>query len=192
MTRKIVALAMIIVLFACGASYAAKKKKASAVTYTPREIPSSMLLPSFDNPVEADLKKSKLHISFRGAFRGIGEDGESNDWLYLAFIASPQKDMYLAVSQSELFDGRGKRYVYRAVPKIGDERTFGREVVGGVAVPVLVGVNMPIAEAGEFPAVSRVTVTFSGESLEFRNVQSEEGYIWEEVRDTEGTLDDEQ
>ncbi|MBQ7544364.1 MAG: hypothetical protein IJT02_05400 [Synergistaceae bacterium] len=191
MTRKIAVLAVIAVMLTCGSSEAAKKK-VPAVTYTPREIPSSMLLPPFKNPVEADLRKSKLHISFKGAFRGIDKEGEPNDWVYLAFIARPQKDMYLAVGQSELFDGTGRRYMYRSIPKIGSEHVFGRNIVGGVAVPVLVGVNMPIAEAGDLPSIARVTVTFSGETLEFRNVQSEEGYIWEEVRDTEGTLDDEQ
>ena len=188
MTRKIVVLAMILVLFTCGTSYAAKKKKTVAVTYTPRAIPRAFFLPSFDNPVETDLKKSELHISFKGAFRGIGEDGEFNDWVYLAFIVRPVKDMYLAVGQSELFDGHARRYVYKAVPKIGEEHTFGREVIGGVAMPVLVGVNMPVAEAGELPAVSRVTVTFSGESLEFRSIQAEEWEMWEEVKEIEGVM----
>ena len=188
MIRKIVAFAMIIVLFACGASYAAKKKKLPALTYTPREIPKAFSLPSFDNPIEADLKKSELHISFKGAFRGIDEWDKSNDWVYLAFIVRPMKDMYLAVNQSELFDSHARRYVYRAVPKIGEEHTFGRDVVGGVDIPVLVGVNMPVAEAGEFPAVSRVTVMFNDETLEFRSIQVEEWEMWEEVKELEGVI----
>ena len=180
MARKVIALALVLVMVACGSCFAARKK-AAKVSFPARNIPHASSLPAAENPVEADLAKGWLHMSFKGAFRGVSELGGLTDWVYLAFIARPQKDMYLAVGQSEVFDSKGLRYKYHAVPKIGGEQVFGREVIGGVFIPVLVGLYMPVGEAGEFPEISRVTVSFSKEALEFRSLQVEEWPVWEEI-----------
>ena len=160
------------------------QKKAPAKTYTARQLPQDPFLPSYVNPQEADLKKGKLHVSLKGVFRGVDPLGNPDNWVYFAFTAEPQEDMYLAVGQSELFDSRSREYKYRSVPDIGGERLFGRNVVAGIRVPVLVGVNMPLAEAGEFPSVSRVTITFNGEALQFRNIVAEDWSVWESLRET--------
>ena len=91
--------------------------------------------------------------------------------------------MRLAVEQSEAFDGQPHRYMYYAVPKIGEEHAFSLEIIAGVSVPVLVGVNMPVDQAGELPSVSRITITFNKESMEFRNVRVEEWEVLEGLRE---------
>ncbi|MBQ7155721.1 MAG: hypothetical protein IJR85_09240 [Synergistaceae bacterium] len=173
MNRKVLALILVIVLAAAGDVFAAARK-ARQPEYTGRNIPSDPALPSYDNPVEKDISKGKMHISFKGAFRAEDDKGFPNDWVYFAFRAKPQADMPLTVVQSELFDSTAKRYRYHAVPKINDEHAFRSELVAGVSVPVLVGVYMPLTEAGYLPSISRITITFNKENLEFRNVQVEE------------------
>ena len=179
MTRKIIALSIIIIVLAstsaCASSKAAKKE------YIGRDIPSDPTLPSYENPQEIDIKvkKKKLHISFKGVFRGIDDSGRLTDWVYFAFTAQPQDNMYFAVGQTELFDSHAKVYRYHAVPRIGTEHVFGRNIVGGITVPVLVGVNMPIAEAGEFPTISQVTIMFNKKAFQYRNIVVEDWETYE-------------
>ena len=184
MTRKIFVIVMVMVLTVCGTSFAARRTQTKPQpAYKGRNIPSDPSLPVYENPSEIDVSGGKLHLSFKGAFRAIDEKGYPANWVYFAFIASPQEDLSLTVAQSELFDSKAKRYRYYSVPKIGNEHTFKRELIAGVRVPLLVGVNMPLTEAGELPAVSRITLTFNKESFDYRNIQTEEWYIWEELQE---------
>ena len=183
--RRIVLLSLFIVVLVSGCAMgAARKSSRQAKTYTARNIPQSPFLPVYANPQEVDLKNSDIHISFKGAFRGIDDYGRQNDWVYFAFTAEPEEDMTLSVSQSELFDGRSRSYKYYAVPSIGGERVCERELIAGVSVPVLLGVNMPLDAAGDLPSISRITITFNGESLQFRNVIVETWETWESLRDS--------
>ena len=168
------------------ASGADAAKKINKKQYTPRRLLSSINLPKYENPSEVDIERGKLHISFKGVFRGIDNFGNPNDWLYFAFTVRPENDMYLAVGQSEMFDSKAERYKYYSVPQIGSERAFGRELIAGVTVPVLVGVNVPVSTAGEMPSVSRMTVTFNKESLQYRNIIAEEWQTWEELKESLG------
>ena len=178
-------LSLIFVVIVSGCAMGASRKTSRpAQTYTARHIPQTPFLPVYANPQEVDLKKSDIHISFKGAFRGTDDYGHMNDWVYFAFTAKPEEDMTLAVSQSELFDGRSRSYKYYAVPSIGGERVCERELISGVSVPVLLGVNMPLDVAGDLPAVSRITITFNGESLQFRNVIVENWETWETLRES--------
>ena len=184
MTRKIFVIVMVLSLSVCSCSFAAKRTQTRPEpAYKGRNIPSDPSLPAYENPSEIDVSGGKLHLSFKGAFRALDDKGYPTNWVYFAFTALPQEDISLSVSQSELFDSKGKRYRYYSVPKIGEEHTFKRELIAGVRVPVLVGVNMPVSEAGEFPAVSRITLTFNKESFNYRNIQTEEWYIWEELQE---------
>lgn len=180
MSRKVLALILVLVL--SGTAFAAKRKPRNT-EYVGRLIPSDSRLPEYDNPVETDVSKGKLHISFKGAFRAEDDKGFPTDWVYFVFRVKAQEDMPLTVEQSEAFDGQAHRYQYYAVPKISEEHAFRRDIIAGVSVPVLVGVNMPVAEAGELPSVSRITVTFNKESLDFRNVRVEEWQILEGLRE---------
>ena len=181
--KKFIALALVFIISgsALGAS---RKSSAPAKIYTPRQIPQDLFLPHYANPQEVDIMKGKMHVSFKGLFRGVDEWGRSGDWVYFAFAVTPQEDMYLAVSQSELFDNHANIYKYHAVPDIGGVRAFGREIIAGITVPVLLGVNMPLSEAGEYPSVSRITVTFNDEALQFRNIIAEDWGTWQELRET--------
>ena len=184
MTRKVLVLALVIVMCVCGCSCAAKRTHTKAQpVYKGRNIPSDPSLPQYDNPSEVDVSDGKLHLSFKGAFRSVDDNGYPTNWVYFAFVALAQEDMSLTVAQSELYDSKAKIYRYHSVPKIGDEHTFKRELIAGVRVPVLVGVNMSLTEAGEFPSVSRITITFNKESFAFRNIQTEEWYTWEELQE---------
>ncbi len=181
--RRIFVLALVIIVISSGAAAGASRKSSRpAKTYTARNIPQDPFLPVYANPQEVDLRKSDIHISFKGAFRGVDDFGRPNDWVYLAFTARPEEDLMLAVSQSELFDGRSRRYKYYAVPDIGGEKAFERELIAGITVPVIFGVNMPIDAAGELPSVSRITIRFNGEELQFRNVIAENWETWEYLR----------
>ena len=184
MTRKFIALLIMISVLASGCAYGASRKSSKpAKTYTARKIPTDFSLPLCKNPQEIDLEKGKLHLSFKGAFRGVDQRGFLTDWVYFAFSAKSQEDMYLAVSQSELFDSRERIYRYRTVPYIAGERAFGREIVAGITVPVLVGVHMPLSEAGDFPSVSKITIAFNKEGFQFRNILVEDWEIWESMRE---------
>lgn len=182
MSRKIFAAVFVIVICLCGNAFAASRTKSQQV-YKGRNIPSDPMLPSYENPTEVDIAKGKIHISFKGAFRAIDDKGRATDWVYFMFEAKAQEDMYFGVEQSELFDGEQKTYMYRSVPRIGEDRTFGREIIASVNVPVILGVNMPLSEAGELPSISRVTFTFNKEKLEYRNVKVEEWDVWEEMQE---------
>lgn len=185
MTRKIIALFIVITLLASGNAFGASRKSSKPEkTYSARDIPQDPFLPVYANPQETDISKGKMHLSFKGVFRGIDDLGMPDDWVYFAFSAKPEEDMTLAVSQSELFDGKARAYKYYAVPSIGGERAFERELIAGISVPVLVGVNMPLSEAGEYPSVSRITITFNGEALQFRNVIAEDWETWEGIRES--------
>ena len=182
MNRKVLALILVIVLAFSGTACAAKRS-VRPTEYRGRNIPSDSQLPPYDNPVEKDISKGKMHVSFKGAFRAEDDKGFPTDWVYFVFRVKAKEDMALAVEQSELFDSHAHRYIYHSVPKIGSEHTFKREIIAGVSVPVLLGVNMPVAEAGELPSVARITITFNKESLEFRNVRVEEWVTLEELRE---------
>ena len=188
MYRKVIALflALIVITIALPSESAVPKQSQYARKYTARKIPQDPFLPSYINPQETDISKGNIHISFQGVFRNADEYGNPDDWVYFMFTAHPQKDMYLAVSQSELFDSKSRVYRYRAVPDIGGERVFGRELIAGITVPVILGVNMPLSEAGEFPSVSRITITFNGEPLQFRNIVAEDWNTWQELRQSLG------
>ena len=90
------------------------------------------------------------------------------------------------MSQSELYDSKSRVYKYHSVPSIGGELAFGRELIAGITVPILVGVNMPVSEAGDFPSAARITITFNDDALQFRNVVAEDWSVWENLRDTLG------
>ena len=182
MSRKVLALILVAVIAFSGTACAARRK-ASKTEYKGLLIPSDAQLPEYDNPVETDIAKGKIHVSFKGAFRAEDEMGNPTDWVYFVFRVKPQEDMRLAVEQSEAFDGQPHRYMYYAVPKIGEEHAFSLEIIAGVSVPVLVGVNMPVDQAGELPSVSRITITFNKESMEFRNVRVEEWEVLEGLRE---------
>lgn len=182
MNRKVLALILVIVLAFSGTACAASRKVRKP-EYQGRNIPSDSQLPEYDNPVERDISSGKLHVSFKGAFRAEDDKGFPTDWVYFVFRVQAKEDMPLAVTQSELFDSKAHRYQYHAVPKIGTEHTFKREIIAGVSMPVLVGAYMPVAEAGEWPSVARVTITFNKDSLDFRNVRVEEWEILEGLRE---------
>ena len=185
--RRIIAFSLVFVVLVTGCAFgASRRNRTPAKTYTARPLLQSPFLPAYTNPQEVDLKKSGIHISFKGCFRGADIVGNPSDWVYFAFAATPQNDMYLSVKQSELFDGKARVYKYHTVPDIGGERVFGREVIGGITVPVLVGVNMPVSEAGDFPSVSRITITFNGESFQFRNIVAEDWETWQKLRENLG------
>ena len=172
---------------ASGCALGAPRKPARpAKMYTARNIPQDHSLPAYANPQEADISKGKIHISFKGVFRGVDDYDMPSDWVYLAFTAEPQEDIYLAVNPSELYDSKSRIYKDHAVPDIGGERTFERELIAGITVPVLVGVNMPISESGESVSVSRITVTFNEEALQFRNIVIEDWSVWESLKSSFG------
>lgn len=178
--RKIFVLAVISIVVISSCAFGAQRRGVR-VSSEGREIPSDPMLPVYDNPKEIDLLKDKLHISFKGAFRGIDDLGKLTDWVYFAFTVKGEKDKYLAVGQSELFDSKGNSYKYHAVPKIGSEHVFGRDIAAEITVPVLVGVNMPIRDAGEFPTVSNITITFNKRAFQYRNIVVENWEILDEL-----------
>ena len=187
MSRKfVIVLISIALLASVNLCEAASKNSKPAKIYTAREIPADPFLPSYINPQEFDISKGNIHISFKGVFRAADDFNMPTDWVYFAFTATPQKDMYLAVKQSELFDSKARIYKYHSVPDIAGERLFGRELIAGITVPVILGVNMPLAEAGEFPSVSRITITFNGEAKQFRNIIVEDWQTWQELREKLG------
>ena len=176
------------VIFSVSPSNAKSKKESqSESNYIPREIPYSLNLEKTDNPQEIDIPKltrrnkrkknlARIHLSFKGAFRA------QNDWIYLAFTATPNADTELSVSQSELFDGQANEYKYHSVPTIGSEHAFKAQLISGITVPVLIGAYVPVSQASEFPAISKITVTFNNESFQFRNILVEDWQTWEEIK----------
>ena len=107
--RKIFVLAVVSIVVISSCAFGAQLRGVR-VSSEGREIPSDPMLPVYENPKEIDLLRDKLHISFKGAFRGIDDSGKLTDWVYFAFTVKGEKDKYLAVGQSELFDSKGNIY----------------------------------------------------------------------------------
>ena len=181
--RRVIAFSLLIAILASGCALGASHKSSTpAKTYTARDIPADPLLPAYTNPQEVDISKGKMHISFKGVFRGADDSGTPVDRVYFAFTATPESDMYLAVKPSEMYDSKGRSYQYHAVPDIGGVKSFERELIAGITVPVLVGVNMPLEDTEELVSVSRITITFNDEAFQFRNIVIEDWETWQDLR----------
>ena len=151
-------------------------------TSSTRIIPSDPKLPKYDNPTEIDLEDGNLHISFQGVFRNVDDEGAPNDYLAFMFMATPKKDMTINISQSELFDGRAKRFTGNSTPYIAHEWTWEREILEGIPVQIAIYFRVPIQESELLPSVARVKICFNGQWYQFRNIKAEDWAVWKELK----------
>ena len=150
--------------------------------HAPRVIPSDPKLPKYDNPAEIDLEDGNLHISFKGVFRQFEKDNKPNKYVVFCFVAVPKKDIVIDIDESELFDGKARRYARRVcTPAIGAEFTWRREIIEGIPIQIQIGYEMPEPVAGVLPSIARVNFTFNGQIYQFRNLKTEEWQVWKEL-----------
>jgi len=128
-----------------------------------------------------------LHVSFKGAFRANKKYGEN--FVIFGFVVLPQKDIWLRVNQSELFDSKGTRFNndnHRTNlgwrPDIGIEKTEEREIIEGIPMIVQFYFDMPSSKSEELPLIARARFCFNGKWIELRKVQVEEWSVWQEIK----------
>lgn len=147
-----------------------------------RQVPVDTRLPTYENPSEFDLGDGYIHMSLKGVFRQIDDKGKPSDYIAFVFVATPLKDIDIKIEQSELFNGKGKRFRDKGKPRIGDENVWEREIIAGIPMKIYVRFKVPVAESEILPVVARVNIRFNGEWYQFRNIRTEEWSIWEEIR----------
>ena len=183
--RKLLALALMSAVMAsgsaCGFVIPSPSPEQEDV-HAPRVIPSDPKLPKYDNPTEIDLEDGNLHISFKGAFRHLDKDSKPDKYVVFCFVALPKKDMELRVEQSELFDGKARRFRRgNWTPDIGNEETSRREIIEGIPIQIRMGFDMPVSTAELLPTIARVSFRFNGQWFQFRNIKAEEWQVWKEL-----------
>ena len=186
--RRLLVIALMIMVMASGSAsaFVVPSPEPGSVS-TAREIPSDPKLPKYDNPTEIDLEDGNLHLSLKGVFRQFGKDNKPNKYVVFCFVAIPKKDIVIAIDESELFDGKSRRYNRRTcTPAIGVEFTWRREIIEGIPIQVQIGYEMPESVAGLLPTIARVNFTFNGQTFQFRNIKAEEWPVWEEIAQSLG------
>lgn len=193
MRTRIFILSMIAVMVMQGISSAA------VVFDEPEEIPNMSKnfveqdpkLPPYNNPIEFDVSEGQLHLSFKGVFRDANnwdnpEKMELLDGIAFVFVATAKKDMNIRIEQSDLFDGKARIFQEHYEPRIGDNRTWERELIEGIPIRIYVWFHVPSSQSSEFPTVSRVNIGFNGQWFQFRNVKTKEWALWGRLREELG------
>ena len=119
-----------------------------------------------DESMERELEGG-IHVTFLGAFRDANDNNKN--YIFFRFILEPQQDTTLNVEGGSFFDDNGNEFNWNYDAYIGNARTRGREIIGGIKTPVTFWYSM---EAGYGkPLLARMTFKFNGKELVFRNVQ---------------------
>ena len=192
MRTRIFVLSMIAVMVMQGLSSAA------VVFDEPEEMPNvsknfveqDPKLPPYNNPIEFDVDDGQLHLSFKGVFRLADnwdnpEKMKLTDDIAFVFVATAKKDMNIQIEQSDLFDGKARRFGQN-MTQIGDESTWNRELIEGIPIRVYVWFKVPSSQSSDFPTVSRVNIGFNGQWFQFRNVKTKEWALWGRLREELG------
>ena len=119
-----------------------------------------------DESLERELEGG-IHVTLVGAFRVPGED----DYIWMEFSVEPQQDTKISVDGRAIFDNNGNQYGYGGTPRIGNQRTETREIIGGIKTTV--GFWYEVSKELGLPLFARMTFNFNGEELVFRNVQTQ-------------------
>lgn len=127
-----------------------------------------------DESMERELEGG-IHVTFLGAFRDANDNNKN--YIFFRFIVEPQQDTTLNVEGGSFFDDNGNEFNWNYDAYIGNARTRGREIIGGIKTPVTFWYSM---EAGYGkPLLARMTFKFNDKELVFRNVQTQH---WEQKK----------
>ena len=180
MTRKLFVIALLFVMIASVPASGVMvfgNPEPEPAPNSPRVIPSDPKLPPYDNPAEIDLD-GPLHISFKGVFRGVGNN---KDLICFIFVALPQNDMRLRLDRRDAYDGKGRKLNNWQNVWIGDERTTDREIIGYIPIVISRWLKVPASTYGELPTIARAEFCFNGKWFQFRNIKTEEWSVWQGI-----------